>query len=124
MTDGVFGIGYGQTSGVGGGYLPPKKDDVDGKAEDQQQANANQERKDVNPDDVMRFLASQNYFIPAKVETKPAADVGAVDAEVQDRVAASMEEFEKIFALIEAEFGPNLAPQVFDVAMDKLLGMA
>ena len=124
MTDGVFGIGYGQTSGVGGGYLPPKKDDVDGKAEDQQQANANQERKDVNPDDVMRFLANNNYFIPAKVETKPAAEVGGVDAEVQDRVAASMEEFEKIFALIEAEFGPNLAPQVFDVAMDKLLGMA
>jgi len=125
MTDGIYGIGYGNTSGVGGGYLPPKKDDVDAKAGNENAtANTNQERKDVNPDDVMRFLAQQNYFMPVNVEAKPVANVEGVDAETQERVAGYMERFEEIFALVEAEFGSDLAPQVFDVAMDKLLGMA
>lgn len=125
MADGIHGIGYGNTSGVGGGYLPPKKDDVNKEAaQEQTAANANQERKDVNPDDVMRFLANQNYFIPAKVEAKPAAaGVDGVDAETQDRVAGYMERFEEIYAIIEEEFGPEFAPQAMDVAMDKLLGM-
>ena len=125
MTDGVFGIGHGNTSGVGGGYLPPKKDDVDSKAENQQsQANANQERKDVNPDDVMRFLANNNYFIPANVEAKPVTNIEGVDAETQERIASYMERFEEIYSIVEQEFGAELAPAVMDLVMDKLMGMA
>ena len=38
---------------------------------EEQAKNANQERKDVNPDDVMKFLANNNYFMPITVEAKP-----------------------------------------------------
>ena len=92
------------------------------KAEDQS-LNANVERKDVNPEDVMRFLANQNYFVPVKADAK-VPGVEGVDAETQERIAGYMERFEELFAIIEDEFGAEMAPQVFDVAMDILLGMA
>ena len=126
MTDGVFGIGYGQTSGIGGGYLPPKKDnDVEEKNNAQEQTAASVQRKDVNPDEVMAFLANQNYFMPVSVEAKPAVkEVGGVDAETEERIAGYMERFEEIYAVVEQEFGAEVAPTVMDLVMDKLMGMA
>ena len=125
MTDGVFGIGYGNTSGVGGGYLPPKKEsDVDSNKAQEQSANANVEHKDVDPNEVMAFLANQNYFMPVSVEAKPAAEIGGVDAETEERIAGYMERFEEIYAVVEQEFGAELAPAVMDLVMDKLMGMA
>jgi hypothetical protein len=35
-----------------------------------------------------------------------------------------MERFEEIYAIVEQEFGPELAPAVMDLVMDKLMGMA
>ncbi len=125
MADGIHGIGYGNTSGIGGGYVPQRKgNDVDANNAQDQSQHVNQERKEVNPDDVMKFLATNNYFMPVQVEAKPAAEVGAVDAETEERIAGYMERFEEIYAIVEQEFGPELAPAVMDLVMDKLMGMA
>ena len=129
MTDGVYGIGYGNTSGVGGGYMPPKKSDVDKKEDEQPSTTQNAERKDVNPDDVMRFLANNNYFINLTNTNGTAGASGVdgaedIDAETEARFAEYMERFEEIYALIEEEFGSDLAPAVMDLVMDKLMGMA
>ena len=99
--------------------------DVDtNNAKEQTAANVNQERKDVNPDDVMKFLANNNYFMPVQVEAKPVSEVGGVDAETEERIAGYMERFEEIYAIVEQEFGAELAPSVMDLVMDKLMGMA
>ena len=125
MADGVYGIGYGNTSGVGGGYIPQRRnEDVDSKAENQAQTQVNYEETQVDPNKVMDFLASNNYFIPVAAEGAQAAGTGAVDAETEDRIAGYMERFEQIYALVEEEFGVDLAPAVMDLVMDKLIGMA
>ena len=124
MTDGIYGIGYGNTSGVGGGYLPPKKgNDVEENNAQNQAANANVEHKDVDPNEVMAFLANQNYFMPVQVEAKPAAEVGGVDAATEERIAGYMERFEEIYSVVEQEFGAELSPVVMDFVMDKLMGL-
>lgn len=102
-------------------------------AEKQTTANANQERKDVNPDDVMKFLANNNIFIDVQLAKLDAADgkidgifntdLNSVEADMQDRIAGYMERFEEIYAIIEQEFGAELAPSVMDLVMDKLMGM-
>ena len=126
MADGIHGIGYGNTSGVGGGYVPQRKgSDVDANnAQNQTAYNANQEHKDVNPDEVMKFMANNNFFMPVNVEAKPTAEVGDVDAEAEERIAGYMAQFEDIYSIVEQEFGPELAPAVMDLVMDKLMGMA
>ena len=126
MADGIHGIGYGNTSGVGGSYVPQRKgNDVDAQnAQDQTAYNANQEHKDINPDEVMKFMANNNFFMPVNVETKPAAEVGGVDADAEERIAGYMERFEEIFSIIEQEFGTERAPLVMDYVMDSLMGMA
>ena len=125
MADGIHGIGYGNTSGVGGGYLPPKQNnDVEENNVQEQRANANTEHRDVNPDEVMAFLANQNFFMPVKAdEAAPAAEVSEVDAATEERIAGYMERFEEIYAVVEEEFGVELAPAVMDLVMDKLMGM-
>ena len=121
MTDGIYGIGYGNTSGVGGGYYPPQNNNSEEPENNANNAPVNNyEDTQVDPNRVMDFLARNNYFMPVKAEA--AADVNGVDAETQDRIAGYMERFEEIFAIIEEEFGFELAPRVMDVVMDKLLG--
>ena len=125
MTDGVYGIGYGNTSGVGGGYVPQRKDEeVDSKAENQAQQQPNYEETQVDPNKVMDFLANNNYFMPVRAEVKAAPEISTVDAETEDRIAGYMERFEQIFGIVEEEFGTELAPSVMDSVMDKLMGMA
>lgn len=125
MTDGVYGIGYGNTSGVGG-YYAPRQNANTNEAEEQQQAPANNYNDtQVDPSKVMDFLANNNYFMPVNVEAKPAVtEVGEVDAETEERIAGYMERFEEIYSVVEGEFGPELAPAVMDLVMDKLMGMA
>lgn len=125
MADGIHGIGYGNTSGVGGGYIPRRKDnEVEGQAQNQAQVQPNYEETQVDPNKVMDFLANNNFFMPVEVEAKPAGNAGRVDAETQERIAGYMERFEEIYAIVEQEFGAELAPAVMDLVMDKLMGMA
>lgn len=126
MADGIYGIGYGNTSGVGGGYIPQRKgEDVDSKAENQQQGNSqNYEDTQVDPNKVMDFLSRNNYFIPVAAEVSSNVEVGTVDAETEERFAGYMERFEQIYSIVEQEFGPESAPLVMDLVMDKLMGMA
>ena len=124
MTNNIGSIsGGGSSWGVDWSNNSSKKDNVDENQAKEQQANANQERKDINPDDVMRFLANQNIFIPAKVEAKPAADVESVDADTQSRVEEYMKNFEQICAIVSEEFGEEHLPAIMDLVMDKLMGM-
>ena len=125
MTDGVYGIGYGNTSGVGGSYYAPRQNNnTEETAEKQTPAN-NYNDTQVDPNKVMDFLANNNYFMPVNVETKPAiADIGDIDAETEERIAGYMERFEEIYSVVESEFGAELAPAVMDLVMDKLMGMA
>lgn len=124
MADGIHGIGYGNTSGVGGGYMSQRKNgDVDANAEQQTQPQVNYEETQVDPNKVMDFLANNNYFITG-AEAAQTAGVTSVDSETEDRVAGYMERFEQIYAIVEEEFGPELSPAVMDLVMDKLIGMA
>lgn len=123
MADGIHGIGYGNTSGIGGGYLKQRKNE-NLESNNAQPQNVNQERKDVKPDDVMRFLENNNYFMPVNVEAKPGSEVGKADAEMVDRITGYMERFEEIYSIVDDEFGTEFAPAVMDLVMDKLMGMA
>ena len=125
MTDGIHNIGSGSSYGIGGYFPNNKRDDVKESENKEQTTNANTERKDVNPDDVMKFLANNNYFMPVKVENaQQTVEVNGVDAETAERIAGYMERFEEIYAIVEQEFGTELAPAVMDLVMDKLMGMA
>ena len=124
MADGIHGIGYGNTSGVGGGYIRQRRDDVETKQEQQPQAQVNHEETQVDPNKVMDFLSNNNYFITGVSEVEKAGEVSGVDTETEDRIAGYMERFEEIYSLIEQEFGAELAPAVMDLVMDKLMGMA
>lgn len=125
MADGINRIGYGTSSGIGGGYVPNRRDDLKNAENDEQTANVNTERKDVNPDDVMKFLANNNYFMPVQVEnTQPVVETVDVDVETQERIAEYMARFEEIYAIVEQEFGAEIAPAVMDLVMDILMGMA
>ncbi len=124
MADGIHGIGYGNTSGIGGGYVRHNREDVDTKSEQQAQVQVNHEETQIDPNKVMDFLAKNNYFISGAPEVGNTAEVGDVDAETEERIAGYMERFEEIYSLIEEEFGAELAPAIMDLVMDKLMGMA
>ena len=122
MADSIGRIfGGGNSYGVGG-YVPQRKNEGAENQENQAQVSANNSETQVDPQRVMDFLAQNNYFMPINVEAKPASEAGAVDAETEERIASYMERFEEIYAIIEQEFGPELAPAVMDFVMDKLIG--
>ena len=124
MTDGIGRILGGSSYGVGG-YVPQRKEnEVNAEEQQQAQAQPNYEETQVDPNKVMDFLANNNYFIPVGVESGSIAGVGEVDAETEERIAGYMERFEEIYAVVEQEFGAELAPAVMDIVMDKLMGMA
>ena len=119
----------GHISGYGnygvGPYVPQRKgNDVEAEAQAQAQPQQNFEETQVDPNKVMDFLANNNYFIPVGVEKSSTAEIGGVDAETEERIAGYMERFEEIYAVVEQEFGAELAPAVMDIVMDKLMGMA
>ena len=124
MTNNIGSIsGGGSSWGVDWSNNSSNSNSVEENNAQEQGTNAQPERKDVNPDDVMRFLASQNYFMPVQAESASAANVDGVDAETEQRIASYMERFEEIYAVVEEEFGAELAPAVMDLVMDKLMGM-
>ena len=124
MTDGIGRIFGGSSYGVGG-YVPQNNNNkVEDEEQQQAQAQPNYEETPVDPNKVMDFLANNNYFIPVGVESGSIAGVGEVDAETEERIAGYMERFEEIYAVVEQEFGAELAPAVMDIVMDKLMGMA
>ena len=121
--------GIGRLSGYGnygvGGYQPQRKNnEVNQEAKPQEQALANNhEETQVDPSKVMDFLASNNFFVAAP-SANQVGDVNQVDAATQDRIAGYMEQFEMIYGIVQEEFGEELAPQVMDMVMDKLMGMS
>ena len=118
--------GIGRLSGYGnygvGGYVPQRRGSEEApQAQDQPVVN-NFEETQVDPSKVMDFLASNNFFVG--LTNAPAAVEGVeTDPTVADRVAGYMENFEVIYAVIEEEFGAELAPAVMDLVMDRLMGM-
>ncbi|MBR6127665.1 hypothetical protein IKQ21_08280 [bacterium] len=121
MTDGIGRLsGYGNY-GVGG-YVPQRKGGEDANQAEEQQIVNNYEDTQVDPSKVMDFLANNNFFINQANAPAPVEGV-VTDPAVADRVAWYMENFETIFAIIEQEFGAELAPSVMDFAMDHLMGM-
>jgi len=126
MTDGI-----GRLSGYGnygtGGYIPQRRnEDVSKEAQAQEQPAAqNYQETQVDPSRVMEFLANNNFFVaaPAAGEVDAANAANGLDAATQDRVAGYMEQFEMIYGIVQEEFGEELAPEVMDVVMDKLMGM-
>ena len=113
--------GIGRLSGYGnygvGGYLPQQKNnapqDEEGVKSQVQQNNYNETQ--IDPAKVMEFLATNNYFVQESTSAQN------VDAEMQDRINGYMEQFEYIYGIIVKEFGEDIAPQVMDLVMDKLL---
>lgn len=118
---GINGYGYGY--GVNGYGNRGNKNSANN-AESQEQKQALPEAKpQVNADEVMKFLESNNFFI-APTQTQGAEGASQVDADTQDRIAGYMEKFEVIYAVVAEEFGEELAPAVMDMVMDKLMGLA
>lgn len=120
MTDGIGRLsGYGNY-GVGG-YVPQGRNTDVSKEETPEQTYVNNhEETQVDPSKVMEFLASNNFFVAAP-KTTGAAEV---DPAVQDRITGYMEQFEMIYGIVQEEFGEELAPQVMDLVMDRLMGMS
>ena len=121
MTDGIGRLsGYGNY-GVGG-YVPQRRGGEEAAQAQEQPVPNNFEETQVDPSKVMDFLASNNFFVD--LTNAPAAVEGVeTDPTVADRVAGYMENFEVIYAVIEEEFGAELAPTVMDLVMDRLMGM-
>lgn len=118
---GINGYGYGY--GVNG-YGNKGNNNAANNADNQEQKQVLPEAKpQVNADEVMKFLESNNFFI-APTTTQGAEGVSEVDTETQDRIAGYMEQFEVIYAVVAEEFGEELAPAVMDAVMDKLMGLA
>lgn len=120
MTDGINRIFGGNSYGVGG-YFPQSKGEETPQNEVAKAPVNNYEETQVDPSEVMKFLAANNFFV---APTKEAAPAGAVDDATRARVEGYMENFEMIYGVIVNEFGPELAPDVMDVAMDYLMGLA
>ena len=118
----------GHISGYGnygvGPYVPQRKgNDVEGQeAQAQAQAQQNYEETQVDPNKVMEFLESHNFFVAQTNAPAPTTGV-ETDPTVADRVAGYMENFEFIYGIVEQEFGAELAPIVMDMVMDRLMGM-
>lgn len=124
MANNIGGInGYGNY-GVGG-YVPQRKGkdaEEASLAQAQAQPQQNHEETQVDPQKVMDFLNANNFFV-AQTNT-PAPAVGVeTDPTIADRVAGYMDNFELIYGVVEQEFGPEKAPVVMDLVMDRLMGM-
>lgn len=115
MTDGIGRIFGGNSYGVGG-YVPQRKEQA--AEETPMQPTVNHEETQVDPNKVMEFMASNNFFVaPAETTSVPAE----LDAETQDRISGYMERFEMIYGIVQEEFGEELAPAVMDLVMDTLM---
>ena len=127
MTFGVNGIGYGNTSGIGGGYMPPQNnDDVNDKKDETQGQGQHVETKDVDPNAVYAWMNNNAAFlnIVNNTSVNTVAPEGVVtDPTVADRAVAATENYMAIMDIITQEFGEELAPAVMDLVMDKLMGM-
>lgn len=108
MTDSIGRIFGGNGYGVGG-YVPQRKHNVEKEA---QPAVPQQERKEVNPDDVLAFLASST-----PVSKAPAAK--EVQPEVADRVRDAISKFETIAKVVEEEFGQDNVSTIMELMMAK-----
>ena len=120
MTDGIGRIFGGNSYGVGG-YVPQGKGNESEEDAPQVPVN-NYDDTQVDPSKVMDFLAQNNYFV--NLTNAPEAVEGVVpDPALQARVDGYMQNFELIYSIVEQEFGPELAPVVMDMVMDRLMGM-
>jgi len=116
MTDGIGRIFGGNSYGVGG-YVPQRKEQVTQEDAAQQQMPKHEEPQ-VDPNKVMDFLASNNYFVaPTEAATTPSE----LDSATQDRISGYMEQFEMIYGVVQEEFGEEIAPAVMDLVMDTLI---
>ena len=119
MTDGIGRIFGGNSYSVNG-YVSRKNEDSKKDASEESLVQNQHEEIKVDPSKVMEFLASNNLFV-APVEN---AKVEEIDLATQERVASYMENFEMIYDVIVEEFGEKIAPDVMDIAMDYLIGLA
>lgn len=116
MTDGIGRIFGGNNYSVGG-FVPQRKESQE---ETVQQQAVQPQREEIDPSKVMEFLNANNIFVtPNTTATTPAE----LDPEVQDRVVNYMERFEELYGIVENEFGKDMAPDVMDLVMDKLMGL-
>ena len=123
MTDGIGHIsGYGNY-GVGG-YANGASNGNNGAdgADSNNVITPQPNYEQVDPNRVMEFLSANNFFVNLTNAPAPVEGV-ETDPTVADRVAGYMENFELIYGIVEQEFGPELAPLVMDLVMDRLMGM-
>ena len=116
MTDGIGRIFGGNSYGVGG-YVPQRHDAKEEETANQPVVQPELEQH-VDPEKVMELLANNNLFVQPKASTPV-----ELDPEVENRVIDAMERFEEVYAIIEDEVGPELAPLVADEYMNRQLGL-
>ena len=100
--NGIFGYGYRVR------YLNNGQQNKDlttkTNAEDQAPAEQPQQTTNVDPNEVLNFLASSSV----KVETPQAPAVGD-NAETAERVEGYIQNFEMIYSIVSQEFGDDVA---------------
>ena len=122
MADGISNVRSGYNGYGIGGYSAPHKGDVQDKEEHQNERQAAAAQKQLDPADVMNWMAVNNNFV--NIVKTPAPLEGVVtDPTVESRVAGFMENYEYLMSIIIDEFGEDSAPDVMDLVMDKLMGM-
>lgn len=121
MANGIPGMsGYGY--GINGYYGTRNNNNNVNNGEPQPEAKeqAPQQNVNVNPNDVLNFLASQSI----QINTTPAV-VPANDAATAERIDGYVQNFEMIFTVIAQEFGEKVAAQLMndDAFIDALMNL-
>ena len=116
MTNGVSGIGGNPFSYGNYGYNNNHTGEAQEKAPEIPVKAP--ETRPVDEETVMKFLEANNLRVVPKTVTPV-----EFDPKAQERIEGYMARFDEIMRSIEDEFGPELAPLVMDMVMDRLMGM-
>ena len=122
MTDGIGRIGSGNTSGIGG-YFPNNSSNANVENKEDQQNQPQVTYTPVDESEVWNFLTNNSYFVAQVKGAEKPADVSGAAAGMEERAADCMPNFELAFALIQEEFGAEVATMLMndDNFVDKLL---
>ena len=110
----IIGGGY----GIGGGFVSQRKgEEAPQNAPAQEQVLPRNEEDLVSADKVLDFMANNTISVEAPVK----GEYPELSADVQERIAASMPEFEAIYGAAANEFNPNIAQSITDLISIKNL---
>ena len=122
MTNNIGRIAGGGSGSINFYGNPPKNHSNEVNPEDIQ-STVTPEVTEVDPEEVMAFMARNNNFAPIISKNSTEVDLNNIDAETKERVAECMPVFLEIYQIVSDEFGERLAPSVMELVMNKLFNL-